>query len=312
MSCKYIFGPVASRRLGSSLGINMIPSKICSFDCLYCEVGKTTLLTSEQSYFFDTDKIVTEFKQEYAKLKSSVDVITFTGSGEPTLNKNLFPTAIEIKNIAKHPLVLLTNSSTISDSHIQSQLMVFDIIIASIDAATQSVFEKINLPETSLKIAEINNSLIKFSHKFKGKLFLEILLVKDINDTLEELDAISDIVRDCNYDSVQLNTVFRPPAYENTQALSLSELIDVYLYLKDKGIKVEPTANFISKTTDRPRDNLNERILSLLKMRPCTISDLVTIFDISVTEASVITDFLVSEKLIRPTEHSGNIFYFGN
>lgn len=311
MTNRYIFGPVPSRRLGRSLGVDVIPSKICSLDCVYCEVGKTTELSCAREKYFKTDDIIDEFAKEYAKLKGSLDVVTVTGSGEPTLNRDLAEIARRIKEISSHPLAILTNSTTITDPYVQAALMLFDIVVPSLDAATDRAFRAVNRPAAELDINEINSALADFTHRFGGVIFLEVLLVKGINDSKEEMAAIAEVIRKCRYDMVQVNTVFRPPAYSGTKGLNEQELIDAFLFFKAFGINVEPVGNFVKALAGGDDANLPEKIASLLRMRPCTVKDICAVFGAEEASVSAIIEDMLKSGLIDEKVFEAESFYFG-
>ncbi len=311
MTNRYIFGPVPSRRLGRSLGVDVIPSKICSLDCVYCEVGKTTELSCARENYFSTDDIIGEFRREYARVKDSLDVVTVTGSGEPTLNKNLAQIARRIKEISAHPLAILTNSTTITDPDVQAALMLFDIIVPSLDAASAKAFQAVNRPAAELDIKEINSALADFTHRFGGRIYLEVLLVKGINDSKDELAAIAEVIRKCRYDMVQVNTVFRPPAYSGTKGLNEQELIDAFLFFKDLGINVEPVGNFVKTLAGGGDADLPERTAALLRMRPCTVKDMCAVFGADEASVSAIIEDMLKSGLIEEKVFEAESFYFG-
>ena len=153
---KFLFGPVPSRRLGRSLGVDIIPAKICTLNCIYCEVGKTTSCITKRQRFYNPDDIISELKIHYESLKNGLDVITVTGAGEPTLCTDMGYIIDEIKKFSELPVAVLTNSTLFTDQSVQNELMNADIVVPSIDAATQEAFKKVCAPETSLKIDEIN------------------------------------------------------------------------------------------------------------------------------------------------------------
>jgi wyosine [tRNA(Phe)-imidazoG37] synthetase (radical SAM superfamily) len=255
--------------------------------------------------------IIDEFRREYARVKGSLDVVTITGSGEPTLNRNLAEIARRIKEISSHPLALLTNSTTLTDQDVRDALMLFDIIVPSLDAASQDVFEKINRPAPELDIEEINKALISFSGIFQGRIFIEVLLVKGINDSKEEMAKIAEIIRQCRYDLVQVNTVFRPPAYSGTEGLNEDELIEAFLYFKNLGLKVEPAGNFLKTLSGGTDENLENRISSLLRMRPCTVKDIASVFGAPAEKVSAVIDRLMNDSLIDEKIFKNEKFYFG-
>lgn len=308
---RYIFGPVPSRRLGSSLGIDIIPSKTCQLDCIYCEVGKTTELTCARKAYFDADEVVSEFRREYEKVKDTLDVVTITGSGEPTLNTDFAYIAAELKKISEHPLAILTNSTSMTDENVRKGLMLFDIIVPSIDAASPDVFKKINKPAPGLDIEKINEALVSFTHEFKGRLYPEVLIVKDINDKPEEMAKIAAIINRCRYERVQVNTVFRPPAYSGVKGLSEEELIGAFLFFKEAGLKVEPVGNFIKSLSPAPQELLGERTAALLRMRPCTAKDIALVFSADEGDVAQVLNTLLSGGAIEEKKFKGESFYFG-
>jgi wyosine [tRNA(Phe)-imidazoG37] synthetase (radical SAM superfamily) len=312
MRNKYIFGPVPSRRLGSSLGVDIIPSKICTLDCVYCEVGRTTDLSSSLQTYFDPADIIEEFAREYAGLKNHIDVVTVTGSGEPTLNSGLAEIASGIKKISKHPLAVLTNSTMITEKSVRDALKLFDIIIPSVDAATQEIFEKVNRPKTELSIEAINDALVSFTNEFTGKVLIETLLVKGMNDSDAELEKITDVIKRCRYDLVQLNTVFRPPAYSHAKGLEEQDMLSAFLKMKSLGLNVEPVGNFIKKLGGPLTDNPAEKILSLLRMRPCTLKDIADVFGLPEETVEAVANGLLKKKLIEEKIFKGDRFYFGS
>lgn len=302
---KYIFGPVPSRRLGSSLGIDVIPHKTCNLDCIYCEVGKTNKMTITKKSFMKIDDVIAELNEIYPMLKEKIDVVTVTGSGEPTLNKDLYDIITEIKKIVIHPTVLLTNGTLVTDDEVKKSMHEFDIVVPSIDAVSQDIFHKINKPHKKLNLGDILKHLKIFSDNYNGKLYIEVLLVKGINDNYTELKKIADYIKGLKYEKVQLNTVFRPPAYQEAKGLTDKELLEAAILLKKEGIKVEPVQNFI-KDLKIWNGKPEELIISTLKMRPCTVKDLESIFDLG---EDYIKSLIASSKEIKSYLHNGEIFY---
>jgi wyosine [tRNA(Phe)-imidazoG37] synthetase (radical SAM superfamily) len=189
--------------------------------------------------------------------------------------------------------------------------MLFDIVVPSLDAATDGAFQAVNLPAPELDIVEINKALAEFTHIFTGKIYLEVLLVKDINDSKEEMSAIADVIKRCRYDMVQVNTVFRPPAYSGTKGLNEEELIDAFLYFKSFGINVEPVGNFVKSLGGTTDENLPEKVSALLRMRPCTVNDICAVFGSDEAKTAAVTDRMVKDGLIEEKIFKGQKFYFG-
>lgn len=272
----FVFGPVPSRRLGVSLGVDIVPRKYCTLDCIYCEVCKTDKLTVSRQDFYDTNEIIEDVKKIYSKIKENIDVVTITGSGEPTLNKSFDVIVKKLKTFVYHPIALLTNSTLFYDNKVRQQAMVFDIIVPSLDAADTKTFQMINKPAKEINFHNMINGLVDFSKSYRGKLFVEVLLIKRVNDSLSHLTKLVDIINSLKYDVVQLNTAFRPTAYKNVQRLSDAELLDVAFFFQKRGLKVEPVKNFISKNIqDSDKEELFEK---MLHMRPLSETDIVELF----------------------------------
>ncbi len=210
----HIFGPINSRRLGTSLGIDAIYFKVCSFDCLYCEVGITNIKTIERKEWVKKDDIIAELKDYLAKNDKKLDYITFSGSGEPTLNSKIGEIIDEIKKITNTKVAVLTNSSLIYDKNVQNELLKADLVVPSLDAVTETLFHKIDLPHKDIKIENIINGLIEFRKIYTGQIWLEVLVLKGFNDTEEEFNKIADCVKLIKPDKVQINNLDRKPSYD--------------------------------------------------------------------------------------------------
>jgi len=299
----YVFGPVPSRRLGVSLGVDIVPKKYCTLDCLYCEVGKTDNLTIKREDFYDIDEIISEVKKIYCEIKEHLDVVTITGSGEPTLNKSFGKIAKELKKFVTHPVVLLTNSTLFFIDEVKSEALNFDIVIPSLDAADVDTFEKLNRPSKGIDFDKMIDGLIDFSKMFENKLFVEVLLLKDINDSFKHLDKIADILKKMNYTLVQLNTAFRPTAYKDIRRLDDKELLEKAIYLKSKGVKVEPVTNFMSKKI--VYEELFEIFYKMLELRPLSKTDIRLLF------GEKFYDSLIeqSKKDIKIFDYEGETFF---
>jgi len=209
---KYIYGPVKSRRLGLSLGISLTPYKVCSFDCVYCQLGRTTLKTGQIKEYVKEGEIIVELK---AWLKDNpvqarqLKYVTFSGFGEPTLNLK-FPELIKkIKKLTKVRVSVITNSAHLTSAAVRKGLSGADLIVPSLDAATQSAFEKIDRPLAKIKITEIINGLVKLRKSFRGLIWLEIMLVKGVNDSSQEINKLKEAVVRINPDKVQINSPVR-------------------------------------------------------------------------------------------------------
>jgi len=224
---RYIYGPVKSRRLGLSLGISIIPQKTCNFDCIYCQLGKTSAKTAECREYVKVEDILRELKEFLLINKdklANINYITLSGSGEPMLNIKIEELILSIKKITSLPVAVITNSSLLVDKGLRHGLLHANLIIPSLDAATQDIFEKINQPAENLKIADIIEALIELRREIKGKIWLEIMLVKGVNNSPSQIKKLKEAADRINPDKIQLNSPVRPPARDWVAPLEQKEL----------------------------------------------------------------------------------------
>jgi len=234
---KYIYGPVKSRRLGLSLGVSIIPHKTCNFDCVYCQLGSTTNKTKESKEYAKTEEVLAELREFFLRHKDSppdLNYITLSGSGEPTLNKKIGELILEIKKISSLPIAVITNSALLIDERVRFALINADLIIPSLDTAEQEVFEKINQPVENFKIEDIIEGLIKLRREFRGKIWLEVMLVKGINDNLGHIKKLKEAIDRINPDKIQLNSPVRTTAQDWVKPLERKALEKIKDILGDK------------------------------------------------------------------------------
>lgn len=306
---KYLFGPAPSRRLGRSLGINIVPSKICSLDCLYCEVGKTKTTTMLRKPYYKADDIINEFKDNFYKFEDLCDVVTVTGAGEPTLNSELDKIITGIKKYTSKPCAILTNTTTINIPEVYESLLKFDIVVPSLDAVNNDVFKAVNLPEKSINTENIISYLEKFSKDYKGKLFIEILFCKNINDSENHIKELINVLKNIKYDKVQLGTIHRPPAYSNTAPIDDEFLLNTAKKFISSGIKAEVTGGFSSVYKNSATLDLIDLIPALLKMRPCTVHDMCGVFGKDENEILDTINILTAENKIKAEYYNNDTYY---
>lgn len=307
---KYIFGPVPSRRLGRSLGINAIPSKICSMNCIYCEVGKTKALTISRKPYIKATDIIAELKEHYGRLAPGIDVITVTGAGEPTLNSELKKILDGIRTIADKPVAILTNSTMLHVKEVYDALLGFDIVVPSLDGATRESFNKVNLPYESISVNDIINNLKRFSREYRGKLFLEILLCKDANDSDGEIVAMAEAIKDIKADKIQIGTISRPPAFVDAERVDDERILEVTKYFRSLGLPAEATGGFKEVYNSSPGTlDLKSLIKTISKMRPCTLEDFAAVFGESRDNVQKVLDELLKENSIVSENFAGEVYY---
>jgi len=301
----YLYGPVPSRRLGFSLGIDILPFKTCSFDCIYCQLGPTPKKTIRKKKYFSADTIMSAIQDSLSTGKK-IDYITFSGSGEPTLNLLIGHLIQRIKRITNIPVAVLTNSSLMMLQTVRNALKRADLVVPSLDAATQKIFEKTNQPHPSIQIRDIINGLIQFRREFKGKMWLEVMLVEGVNDSPAHIKKLKEAIHAIEPDKVQLNTVVRPPAQKTARPLSKRRLEEIRSQIGDL---CEIVADFPKGEQVKTIENLADSIISVVKRRPVTISDLSDILGRHKNEVIKSVNFLLREKKIRQVRHENKIYY---
>ncbi len=308
---KHIYGPVPSRRLGYSLGIDIIPYKTCTYNCIYCQLKETNNLTIERRSFIDAKEVLQDVIDSISKSKQ-IDYLTFAGSGEPTLNKDLGRLIKEIKKISSIPIVVLTNGALLWMKEVRDDLMNADIIVPSLDSVTEESFKQINCPSAGLDLERIKQGLKDFSRTFPGKLYLEIMLVKGINDTPEEIEAFTRFIPQLKLDKIQLNTVIRPPRLTEAMPVSQKRMEEIRDGLqKVTNAEVEIIANFSKTPRYDSTIKAEEAILELLERRPCKPQEMAASLGIHYTEILKYINLLEKEKKIRriASEDSSEYYY---
>ncbi len=221
---KYLFGPVNSRRLGISLGIDLLPYKTCSLDCIYCECGVTTLLTTERGEYVNTEDVITELN-DYLSSKPNLDYITFSGSGEPTLHSGIGKIITFLKSrYPDYKICVLTNSTLLHLKEVRDEIITADVIVPSLDAMTDVSLQKILRPHESVTVDNILRGITSLSREFSGKIIIEYFVIPGINDSDEEIDLLKKYLLTIKNAVVQLNYLSRPGAEKNVPKASLEIL----------------------------------------------------------------------------------------
>ena len=309
MQYNYLFGPVPSRRLGISLGVDLVPMKTCTLNCIYCECGESTNLTLERKEYVPFTTVKKELSL-YFENNPVPDYITFSGSGEPTLNSRIGDVLNFIKNyIHDIPVALLTNGTLFSQKQVREDIKAATVIIPSLDAATEKVFRKINRPSPHLKVDKIIEGLIQLRKEYRGKLWLEIFIVPGMNDTEQELTALKQAIDKIEPDQIQLNTLDRPGPVPTLRAATRQELehvIDFWQIEKAAIIAEVPE----HKESFPYRKDTASAILGTIARRPCTLKDLSEILGLPTGEVKKYIDSLQTDKKIKVVKQKRGLFYF--
>jgi wyosine [tRNA(Phe)-imidazoG37] synthetase (radical SAM superfamily) len=315
----FVYGPVPSRRLGLSLGINIIPFKTCPLDCIYCQCGKTTKKTLERRSFFPINDILSAVRS--AVRPSSLvprptppDFLTFSGEGEPTLNQDIGRIIRRLKREFSIPVAVITNSTLLTDPQVRRDLYAADLVVPSLDAADQRNFARVDRNHRDLRVVDIIEGLKLFRRGYRGKIWLEIMLVKGINDSVDHIVALRKAAWEIKPDRVQLNTVVRPPAEKSAKPMSRDDLEQIQLLFG-------PNTDVIGEVKDKGRRGLarlpaeenractQSAILATVQGRPVTKLDLVCSLGVAPREIEAALQRLLRAKRIRRVSYSGKTFY---
>ncbi|MFC1509675.1 radical SAM protein [Candidatus Omnitrophota bacterium] len=301
---KHLFGPVPSRRLVLSLGVDIVPMKTCTLSCRYCQVGKTHEPTLERREYIPVQTILEEIN-ERVESGLETDWITFSGSGEPTLNSGIGKIIVGIKELTDVPVCVITNGTLLSDPQVRNDLLAADAVMPSLDSAVDETFRAICRPHPDLKASGIIDGLIHFRAEYSGKIWLEILLIDGMNDTQEELSALKDAVRRISPDAVQLNTVVRPPAELSAKPLSRERLEEIRDYFGDK---TEIIAAFDKSASLQDSQGI-EDVRAYLKRRPGSSDDISAALGIALLETEKYLKLLYNNGEIKRSEFSDGQFW---
>ena len=305
---KHIFGPVASRRLGRSLGIDLIPFKTCSLDCVYCECGRTTVKTIERKDYFLVEEVLGELK-DWKDKGGEADIVTLAGSGEPTLYKSLTEIIKGAKEITKLPLCLITNGTLFYLEEVREAALLADVVMPSLDAADEATFKKINRPVAGLSFAEYLEGLQLFCEEYRGKgrVDLEIFLVPGINDNEAQVQALSLLSRSLRVNAVQLNTAVRPPADKDVRPIPREEMEKWARYFIPKA---EVIASYHSAPLKEAKAVSEEEILETLSHRTMSLEDLVEAKGYKLEDTEAILKRLLEKGLIYSRTQDGKDFFY--
>lgn len=303
-----IFGPVPSRRLGRSLGIDVVPAKTCSYDCLYCESGRTTDLTLERQVFVPPERVILDLQHYFADHPGGAEVLTLSSAGEPTLYAALGQLLDMIKKSFPHlPLVVLTNGSLLWDPSVRRDLKAADRVVPSLDAVSPTVFQKINRPCKGLTIQEVLEGLYAFRREYRGQLHLEILLVSQCNDSPDELRKLARIVNRLKPDQVELNTVARPPAFPGVTGLTEELMKSACSYFPSSKTRIIGT--YRGGGESREDSHLDQRILELVGRRPCTLVEMADSLGVSATDVQQALEDLLNSDSLKAYRHETATYY---
>jgi len=266
---KYIFGPVPSKRLGQSLGIDPIPSKVCNWNCIYCQLGRTRKLSQgkERKEYFPCQDIIKEFEETVANhRREEIDWVTFVGSGEPTLHSGIGFLIREIKRIGQYPTAIITNGALLYLPEVREDLLEADAVMPSLDAGTEKLYRHINRALPELTLERLIEGLTLFSKSYKGKFWLETMLIKGVNDSEEALTDLARAIEKIKPDQLHLNVPTRPPAESWIEPADEEGLARAESILGSVATIISPVSGVFSLEVDS--NDLGEEILGIITRHP--------------------------------------------
>lgn len=304
---KYVYGPVASRRLGRSLGVDLVPFKTCTYDCVYCQLGRTTHQTTQRSEYVPVDAVLAGLKEKLA-LGPKPDYISLAGSGEPTLHARIGDVIAGIKLLTRVPVAVLTNGSLLWMPDVQDALMEADLVMPSLDAGDEPMFQLVNRPHAEILFEVMVDGLAAFTARFRKLVWLEVLLVEGFTGNEKEVEKIATLARRIRPGRVQLNTVSRPPAEASVKPVS-SQQLSAFCRLFPKAVEVisdaipqNPLPAGLSAVTD-------QEILALLARRPCTPQGVAAGLNLHLQEAAKRLHALAKAGKIAVLRKDEELFY---
>lgn len=302
---KYLYGPVPSRRLGRSLGVDIIPSKTCTLDCIYCQLGKTTCKTLERKEYVPVDDVLSELKR-LLDTGLKPDYITIGGSGEPTLHSGLGRIIRGIKKFTTIPVTVLTNGTLFFMPEVRADCIAADVILPSLDAGDQKTFDSVNRPHEQIKFDTFIDGLCTLRAEYTGQIWLEVFCIEHFNTDNPQLEKIAEAIKRIRPDRVHLNTAVRPTSEPGVKKVTAEKLESIARVLAPN---CEVIADFVSSHCQRITDDVSQTLLSMLKRRPCSLDDVCSSLGLDADDALRYLRGLEMKNVIRSENKEGQTFF---
>lgn len=304
---RHVYGPVPSRRLGRSLGVDLVPFKTCTYDCVYCQLGRTTAKTTERKEYVPVEEVLSELR-EWLRSGEACDYISLAGSGEPTLHSGIGTLVRAIKRMTKIPVAVLTNGSLLFQHEVQDALLEADLVIPSLDAGDAHLFEWVNRPVEAISFDRMVEGLESFTKRFRGEVWLEVLLLEGVTAYPAQVEKIAAFVRRIGPSRVQLNTASRPPAELFARPVSEGRMLALASLLP-RPVDVIATREEPGASGGSGPGTGEQAILTLLERRPCTATDVAEGLAIHLNEALKTLDHLAAAGRVKTVAAADRTFY---
>ena len=300
---QYVYGPVPSRRLGRSLGLDLVPYKTCTYDCIYCQLGKTPSRTVERKAWVPIDEVAEEAIQA---LDRNPDYITLSGSGEPTLCTGLDRLIGQIKEATSTPVAVITNGSLLWQKEVREELMEADLVVPSLDAGDEITFRNVNRPHHDISFERMLEGLIALRREFTGEYWLEVFILGGITSSDAEIEKIARCVDRIQPGRIQLNTVTRPPAVGYARPASPQRMAELATRFDPPA---EVIADFAGASPDADAATTREEVLEMLRRRPCSVTDVASGLGTHPNEIIKHLDQLSHEDLVVQSRSGDTLYY---
>lgn len=303
----HVFGPVPSRRLGLSLGVDLIPSKTCTYDCLYCQLGRTTTKTLDPRCFVPAEQVIGEIEEHLTR--TSPDVITLAGSGEPTLYSDIDRVIASIKEITDIPVALLTNGSLLWKDEVRERVQGAHIIMPTLTSAYDQTFKRIHRPCAGIELSHVVEGFRRLRRSYTGHIHLEVVLLAGINDTPQEVAGLASLIQELHPDRIQINTVVRPPSDPSARPLPRERLEEIR---GSFGGSAEIIVDAPKQAESQPSDRWVDHCMDMVKRRPLRSVDIAHALNLPLNQVEDLIRGLVFKGYVREREHQGEIYYLRN
>ena len=301
---QYLFGPVPSRRLGRSLGVDLTPGNTCSYDCVYCQLGATVRKTTERREWVPTGEVLDELRR-WTAAGNVADVVTLAGSGEPTLHTGFGEVLKAGREICNVPTALLTNGSLLHEAAVRENARRADIVKVTMSAGDRAVWERLHRPADGLAFENMQKGLEAFRRVYSGTLWIEVMVVHGVNDHADALRPVAEFVKTLDVDQVQINTVVRPPAEDSARAAEASRLEELAGLFEPRAVVIGGYAKGEANATRPAREVLR----SLASRHPLTADEAAAVFGVEAVLVNEDLEALAAEGAVKKVERDGKRYF---
>ena len=308
---RYVFGPVPSRRLGRSLGINNIPPKNCTYSCVYCQLGRTRNLTVERRTFTDPDEVLGEVSKAVERVgEENIDYITFVPDGEPTLDLNLGRIVSGLREITSVKLAILTNSSLMYRPDVREDLMKLDLVSIKVDSVDGKVYRRVNRPHSSIELDTVLNGIRKFTAEYEGTVISETMLIDGLNDDLDGVERVAEFLAEIEVDKAFISIPTRPPAEVWVKAASEQRVVEAYEVFRERlgEGRVETLIGYEGSEFALASGDVRRDVLGIMAVHPMRLDYFREVVGRGGVNPDALMSELLREGLVKVVEYRGHKF----